>query len=278
MIQKANFEDQIRVVDMKETAEMTMEILEFIQLKGSQSPSSAMNMFLAQQSGLRLRQVKITLRNGSVKTEAGALYFSKGKIECETQIGGISGVIGKMLKSTLNSESAIKPVYSGFGEIYLEPTFSHFIMLDIIDDSIVVDKGCFYCCSSGMKVSPVMQANISSAFLSNEGLFQTKIAGTGIIILEIPVPHEEILKYTLNGDKLQVDGNFAILRSGTVKFSVQKSTKSLIGSFLGGEGFLHIFEGEGDVWLAPTAPVYKRLRTGGVDLVNSSNKSMGNNQ
>lgn len=72
-----------------------------------------------------------------------------------------------------------------------------------------------------MKVEPVMQKNFSSAMAGGEGLFQTKIEGTGIIALEIPVPQDEILKYELTGDRLQVDGNFAILRSGNIKFSTE---------------------------------------------------------
>lgn len=273
-----NFEDQIQVVDRIEKRDMTIEIVEYKQLKGSQSPITAMEMMFAQQSGMKLRQVRVTLRGGSIKTEAGALYFSKGHISCDTQIGGISGALGKMFKSTLNSESTFKPVYSGEGEMYLEPTFNHFIMLEIDNDSVIVDKGFFYCCSAGMKVEPVMQGNLSSAVLGQEGLFQTKVEGTGILVLEIPVPQEEILKYEITNDRLQVDGNFAILRTNGIKFSVQKSSKSLIGSFMNGEGLLQTFEGNGQVWLAPTACVYNRLSLGSYGLINGSNKSMNNRQ
>jgi Uncharacterized conserved protein len=277
-IRSNGFEDQVQVIDKIEKRDMTIEVIEFNQLKGSQSPGTAMEMMFAQQAGMRLRQIRINLRGGSIKTESGALYFSKGNISCDTQIGGIGGALGKMFKSTLNSESTFKPVYSGDGEIYLEPTFNNFIMLEIDNDSVIVDKGYFYCCSANMKVEPIMQGNISSAVMGGEGLFQAKIEGTGIVVLEIPVPQQEILKYELTGDRLQVDGNFAILRTGNVKFSVQKSSKSLIGSLMNGEGLLQTFEGNGQVWLAPTACVYNRLALGSFGLVNASNKSMNNKQ
>lgn len=273
-----NFEDQIKVIDKIEKNDLTIEIIEYSELKGSQSPVTAMEMMFAQQAGMRLRQVRVKLRGGALKTEAGALYFSKGNITCDTKIGGVSGALGQMFKSSLNNESTFKPVYSGQGEIYLEPTFNHFIMLEIDNDSIIVDKGYFYCCSADMKVEPVVQSNISSAVMGGEGLFQTKIQGTGIVVLEIPIPQQEILKYELTGDRLQVDGNFAILRTCNVKFSVQKSSKSLIGSLMNGEGLLQTFEGYGQVWLAPTASVYNRLKLGGYALVNASNKSMNNRQ
>lgn len=268
----------IKVLDVRENSNISIEIVEIPQLKGSQNLENAMQLFLAQQAGLTLKQIRIKLRDGSIKTEAGALYFSKGNINCDTQIGGVGGVIGKMFKSTLNKEAVIKPVYSGYGEVYLEPTFGHFIMLELQNDSIVVDKGMFYCCSAGMKVEPVAQSNISSALLGGEGIFQTEISGTGIVVLEIPVPKEEILMYELKGDRVQVDGNFAILRSKNIRFSVQKSSKSLMGSFMNGEGLLQTFEGTGMVWLAPTAPVYRTLSISGYSGVNITSKSMNNNE
>lgn len=278
MMLKSNFESQLTIIDKIEAQNITVEIIEYNQLKGAESPNMAKDMMLAQQAGMKLRQIRIKLKDSSIKTEQGALYFSKGHIELDAQIGGVAGALGKMLKSSLNNESAIKPVYSGTGEIYLEPTFKHYILLELSNDSVVVDKGYFSCCSSNMKVEPVMQKNFSSAMAGGEGLFQTKIEGTGIIVLEIPVPQDEILKYELTGDRLQVDGNFAILRSGDIKFSVQKSSKSLIGSFMSGEGFLQTFEGQGQVWLAPTASIYKALNTGSFGMVNATNKTMNNKQ
>ena len=63
---------------------------------------------------------------------------------------------------------------------------------------------------------------------------------------------------------VKVDGNFAILRSSNINFTVQKSAKGLIGSALGGEGFLQTFEGTGMVWLAPTSPMYNKMAYGGM--------------
>lgn len=271
-------EKVINILDVKKSKQMNIEIIEIPQLKGSQSLENAMQLFLAQQSGLTLKQIRIELNGGSVKTEAGALYFSKGDINCDAQIGGVGGVIGKMFKSTLNKEAVIKPIYSGYGELYLEPTFGHFIMLELEEDSIIVDRGMFYCCSANMKIEPVIQSNISSALFGGEGIFQTEIKGTGIVVLEIPVHKDEILMYELQGERVQVDGNFAILRSKNINFSVQKSSKNLMSSVMNGEGLLQTFEGTGMVWLAPTASVYKTLSSSGYIGVNLASKSMNNKQ
>lgn len=47
------------------------------------------------------------------------------------------------------------------------------------------------------------------------------------------------------------DGNFAVAWSGTLNFTVEKSSKTLIGSGLSGEGLVNVYRGTGKVLLAP---------------------------
>ena len=139
----------------------------------------------------------------------------------------------------------------------------------------MVDKGLYYCSIGDIEVKPVMQSNFSSAIAGGEGLFQTEIKGTGVVALEIPVPVDELEIIQLNNEKAQVDGNFALLRSGNIRFSVQKSTKGIIGTMASGEGLLNTFEGTGMLWLAPTAPMYRRICMGGIGY--STNITGSNN-
>ena len=44
----------------------------------------------------------------------------------------------------------------------------------------------------------------------------------------------------------------AIAWSGSLNFTVEKSTKSLLGSAVSGEGFVNVFRGTGTVLMAPT--------------------------
>ena len=53
------------------------------------------------------------------------------------------------------------------------------------------------------------------------------------------------------GDVLKVDGNMAIAWSKSLKFTVEKSTKSALGSMVSGEGFVNVYRGTGKVLLAP---------------------------
>ena len=244
-----SIDDKTTVIDKATYNNVDFEVLAYNSLEGPQDIEMAMGIF-ANQSGLKMKQVRIKLRNSSVKTEAGALYFYKGDIESKSNIGGIGGLFKKAVSGSITNESAIKPTYKGSGEIYLEPAFKHYIILEINNDSIIVDKGMFFCCSSSIEVKDFMQKNTSSSILGNEGLFQIELSGSGIIVLECNVPKNEIVEFSLShGEELKVDGNFAIARTKGISFSVTKSDKTLFGSAINGEGFLNTFSGEGNVSL-----------------------------
>lgn len=264
------------VVEAAESNGAVFEILEVSNLEGASNPGMGMELYFAQQAGLKMRQVRVKLNGGSIKTEAGALYYYKGHIQSQTRMGGVGGILKKSIIGGITDESAAKPQYSGEGEIYLEPSFKHYIILNLNSTEIIVDKGLFYCCSGGIDVSTQAQSNLSSALMGGEGLFQIKLSGTGVAVLETTVPSSEIVTYQLQaGEELKVDGNFAIARTSSVNFSVTKSDKSLFGSMVNGEGFLNTFVGPGIVWLAPTAPFYRKIAFGLAGSNNSSNNTTG---
>ena len=272
----ADLNSKMECINSASDGKSRFEVLSINPLEGALNTNMAMKLFFAQQSGLRLKQVRILLNNSAIKTEAGALYYYCGDISSETKIGGVAGLFKKSVAGGLTSESSMKPTYSGKGEIVLEPSFKHYIIMTLDNDSIIVDKGMFFCCSDSIEIKPVIQKNISSALLGGEGVFQIKLEGTGIVILESSVPENEIVKYDIkNGEVLKVDGNFAIARTSGITFSVTKSDKSLIGSALNGEGFLQTFTGEGSIWLAPTSTVYEKML--GFDLP-MNNNNMNNRQ
>lgn len=91
------------------------------------------------------------------------------------------------------------------------------------------------------------------------GLFQTTISGNGIAVILSPVPSEELLMIDLNNETLSVDGNFVLMRTASLSYTIGKSGKGWISTALSGEGFFHTFKGTGKVWLAPTQSVYKTL-------------------
>lgn len=264
-----------RVVKSMSDGFNKFELIEFDELKGALSTDMATKLFFAKSAGLKLKMIKVSLLNSSIKTEAGALYYYLGKIESEAKMGGAVGILKKAIGGAITDESMAKPTYRGTGEVYLEPSFKHYIFVEL-NGSIIVDKGMFFCCSDGIETKAIAQNNISSALLGGEGMFQIELSGKGIVILESTVPESEIVKYSIKqGETLKVDGNFVIARTKGVNFTVTKSANSLFGSAINGEGLLNTFTGEGDVWLAPTSPIYRKMLMGNLPM---NNQNMNNKQ
>lgn len=244
------------------------QVLEFDQLEGATDIETALGLQIMNNSGIKLRQVRIILEDSSVKLESGALSYMKGDIDIKTKTGGVVGLGKKFLNSKLTGETMFKPTYEGTGEIFLEPSFGHFALIELEDEEVIVDDGLFYACEEDIEIGAAMQKSVSSMLFGNEGIYQTSISGSGIVVLEIPVPESEIFKCKLFNDTLKVDGNFAVLRTSNVKFTVEKSS-SLIGSATNGEGLLNVYSGTGEVWLLPTKSIYQDLRVEGLNSLSN---------
>ncbi len=116
---------------------------------------------------------------------------------------------------------------------------------------MVIDDGLFLACEGSVDIKTVARKNLSSAIAGGEGLFNSCLTGTGYAVLECNCPREELVEVQLQDDVLKVDGNFAIAWSESLKFTVERSTKTLIGSAASGEGLVNVYRGTGKVLMAP---------------------------
>ena len=159
-----------------------------------------------------------------------------------------------MVKGAVTGETAAKPEYSGQGLLMLEPTYKHIIIVDVSQwGQIVLDDGLFLACDSQIQQKVVARNNVSSAVFGGEGLFNLSLIGQGYAVLESPVPQQELVMFNLQDDVVKIDGNQAIAWSGSLQFTVEKSTKSLIGSAISKEGLVNVYRGTGSILMAPTA-------------------------
>ena len=253
------------IIEQAEGKDTSVQVLQYNTLNGSDDFATARTLYYAKQVGMHLKQVKIELKNGDAVLESGALHFMKGNISADAKAGGLGGLAKKLASSVLTNETTFRPQYHGVGEIYLEPSFGHFAIIQLNGEEVITEKGMFYASDAGVEVGIAMQKNVSSALFGGEGFFQTKLTGKGWCVLVSPVPSSEIVRYQLNNEKLSVDGNFVLLRKGNIDFRVEKSSKSVLGSLRSGEGLLQTFSGTGEVWLAPTQSIYERIRTWGIE-------------
>lgn len=251
----------IRVIDRKQNKQGTLqvEVLQYDYLLGSTNKHTAQSLWFMAQSNIKARQIAIYLRNEGVKIEPGAMSYFQGPLE---MVSGVTAgnFLGRAISGALTGEKMAMPEYRGSGILVLEPSFKHYILAELDQgETIITDKGMFYCAQSSVNVQPIMNNQLSGAILGGEGIFQTALTGPGLIVLESPVPMCEINIVNLNNDTLRVDGNFALLRSGNIGFTVERSARTLLGSAVSGEGLVNVFRGTGEVWIAPTLKVYDAI-------------------
>ncbi len=251
--------ENIQVIEDYTSGGLRVEILQYDKLLGLNRPSMAQMVYFMEQQNIKIRQIALYLNNEKVTIEKGAMSYFQGDIQMVSGVT-IGNALGRMVRGAVTGEQMAQPEYSGTGLLVLEPSFKHFLVLELAEnESVIIDDGMFYCAQGGVTVKTVSQKNVSSAVMGGETLFQSQMTGPGIIILESPVPMAEIDIIELNNDTLKVDGNFAVLRSNTLKFTVERSAKTLIGSAVSGEGLVNVYRGTGQVWLAPTLKVYSSL-------------------
>lgn len=219
----------------------------------SNSPYDAQNAYFMQKMNIRKRQVVCYLDSSSIKLQAGAMQWMAGAVEMQSGIKNVGGFLGNLVKGAVTGESAVKPVYSGTGYVVTEPTFRYLIAEDVASwgNGVVIDDGLFLAAEASVQEKIVSRTNVSSALLGGEGLFNLCLSGKGSVVLETPVPREELIEVVLQNDMMKIDGNMAIAWSKDLEFTVEKAAKSLIGSGLSGEGFVNVYRGTGKILMAP---------------------------
>lgn len=224
----------------------------------SVSPWTATSAYFMAKMGVRRRQVIATLKGDkTIVTQAGAMQWMAGNVSATTGVKGAGDLLGKMIKGAVTKESAVKPEYTGKGYLILEPTYKYLILQDVEEwgpAGMSVEDGMFLACEGTVNRNVVARKNFSSAIAGGEGLFNLSLAGTGIACLESNVPFEELIEVNLDNEEIKIDGNLAVCWSSSLNFTVERSTKTLIGSAVSGEGLVNVYRGTGKVLMSPYAP------------------------
>ena len=232
-------------------------VLEYVQ-DASVSPMNAMNEYFMSKMHVRRRQVVIDIdKDHSAVIQAGAMQWMGGNVQATSGIKGIGDFLGKALKGAVTKETAVKPEYVGEGCLVLEPTYKYIILADIGKwgpAGMTIEDGMFLACDANVKSKVVARKSLSSAVLGSEGLFNLSLQGNGVAALESNVPEDELIEVILENDELKIDGNLAVCWSSNLDFTVERSTKTLVGSAVSGEGLVNVYRGTGRVLMCPVAP------------------------
>lgn len=238
----------IRVLDQRSA----FSVVEY-QRDMSVNLSTAEQEYYANRMGVRRRQLVCNLAVSGVTLQAGAMQWMVGDCQVRTGVKSAGDFIGKVVTGRATGESAVKPEYTGSGIVTCEPTYKHLLLTSPSEwnGGVVIDDGMFLACENTVKQSIQSRVNISSAIAGGKGLFNLKLTGNGVVCLESNYPKAELVEIELRDDELKVDGSFVIAWSGSLGFTVERSTKSLVGSVASGEGLVNVYRGTGRLWMMP---------------------------
>lgn len=219
----------------------------------SVNPVDAQVNYFMSKMGYRKRQVVADLKDQGIILQSGAMQVMSGNVKMNTNLKGLGDFAKKFIGSKVTKESTIKPRYYGTGQVIFEPTYKY-ILLENLDDwggGITIEDGLFLACDDTVNMNVTMRSTLSSAALGGEGLFNTTLSGKGIAVFESPVPEEELIIFNLDNDVVKIDGNMAIAWSPSLEFTVERTSKTLVGSAVSGEGLVNVYRGTGRVVMAP---------------------------
>ncbi len=232
-------------------------VLEYIQ-DASVSPMNAIDEYFMSKMNVRRRQVVIDIsQEHSAVIQAGAMQWMGGNVQATSGVKGLGDLFGKAIKGAVTKETAVKPEYIGEGFLVLEPTYKYIILQDVSkwgSVGMTIEDGMFLACDANVKRNIVARKTLSSAVLGGEGLFNMSLQGNGAVALESNVPEDELIEIELENDELKIDGNLAVCWSSNLDFTVERTTKTLVGSAVSGEGLVNVYRGSGRVLMSPVAP------------------------
>lgn len=199
-----------------------MQVLEYVQ-DMSVSPSTSKLQYYMSRMNVNKRQLLLNLNGNGYTVQAGAMQWTAGQIQMESGVKGVGGFLSGMAKAAVTKETVAKPIYTGYGQVMLEPTYRHILLTNLQEwgGSVVLDDGLFLACDNTVTQKVVARSNLSSAVFGREGLFNLSLNGTGICALESIVPRNEIIEVVLDNDMMKIDGNMAIAWSSSLDFTVE---------------------------------------------------------
>lgn len=187
--------------------------------------------------------------NEAFTCEVGAMIsMTPGfQVETTTRNKGSGGGLMKGLKRMfagenffLNHFTATHPNQS----LILGPQLSGDIVYHPLrTGTLIVQGSSWLASSSGIEIDATWQG-LGKALFSGERMFWVRCSGVGDVFLS---SFGAIYEVDVNGEYI-VDTGHIVAFEDTLQFTIRKAGKSLISSFLGGEGLVCRFQGQGKLY------------------------------
>ena len=211
--------------------------------------------YLKSRSGIHKRQLLMNIEEDyDVLIRRGAMNFTAGDIESESAYSFFEFVI-KSIQGKIFKEQMIYTHYFGKGQLIIEPTERHIILLNVEDfeGGLVIERGMFLASDSEVEMH-WRRNKLITGTLGGEGYYNQLLTGRGVVALTSYAPMAQLIMMEVRDDELRLDGHFAVAWSGSLKFKVEFAQKGdIIGSKINGEDLVDVFKGRGKVLISPVA-------------------------
>jgi uncharacterized protein (TIGR00266 family) len=207
--------------------------------------------------------LKVNLVKGeSISAEAGAMVSMSSTIEIETKMKG--GLFGALKKSVLGGESFFTNNFraNDAGEVCFAPSLpGDLATVELANQTILAQSGAYVASSPEITVDTKWGG--AKTFISKEGFFLLKIAGTGTVFLSSYGAIHEV--QLAAGQRYTVDTGHMVAFDDSVRYEV-KRVGGLKSTLFSGEGLVCELTGPGRImlqtrsedafisWLTPKLP------------------------
>lgn len=183
-----------------------------------------------------------------ITAEGGSMIAMSGDVEIKTTTHKKEG--GNILKGlarTLGGEGIFMNHFtagSDGGEVILAADLTGDMECLNLEEgkSLMVQKGSFVAHEDSVDMSISWQG-LKNIF-SGESMIWLKMTGSGIVIINA---FGALYPVDIDGEYIVDTGNIAAFDDG-LEYKITKAGKSLVSSFLGGEGLVCKFSGKGRIW------------------------------
>lgn len=221
--------------------ESKFQILKYNELSGINRVDSVSAIKAIENSGQRLKQVRILLNESAVKIQNNELSYMKGYIERNDLVHEYKGIKKLIFDSKQVIARKNKTIFKGTGEILLKSSFSDFTLIELVDEEIIISDSIFYACDEEINITSINDKEL-------------KLNGNGVVVLKLPVSEKEIIRCKLFNDKLTVNEDLVILKSNSINISYEKYENEIEDEIV--EYVNTVYYGIGELWLLPTRSIY----------------------
>lgn len=180
-----------------------------------------------------------------IKAEAGAMVAMSPTIELQAKASG-RGLLGT-IAAAVGGEALFGSLFTARhkGELVLAPSVPGDILhLSLSGETLYAQGGAYLAGVPSLELST--QGSLR-ALLGGEGLFLSKITGTGDVFLTC---YGSIVEKTLGpGESFIVDSGHLVAFQDGVQFRLKKAAAGLFSTLASGEGLVVEYTGPGKVWI-----------------------------